>query len=202
MISLTIDIKSSLHEAFDMKMGKGGRMPPGMGKVIKAAMQQTLLFWHREFIKGHFERKAYVLYGADYPEPKKSPRKPFVKTGALRGRMISRKGIQHTRGTSNRMALHLPIGRPRQSGQERINVDFYAKREAKNLSRNPGMSRAEANRKAYQVGYGKKNVDIFQRGITATTTRQEERMADFMGEYIAKELGKPRPLRRIAIIRR
>jgi len=179
MFAYLIDVKWRLHEALDI--GKGRGRVQAFNRVMKLALQDAALYWHKTFIRGHFDRQAYDKYKGDYPRRKKRNRSPFVHTGALKARMTYRKGPQHLSGTANRITLKMPIGRPKGNSKKSLDAQVAILIRA-------GMSAADAKRQVYNVGYGAKNKAAFQQGIAATTTKEEQQVAEHMAKWIVDDI--------------
>ena len=133
----------------------------GFRRLMKAALKDNVYHWHRQFAGFHFTRHAYSRYrylGAYRHQKTKG--EPLVETGTLRRRMVRPRSEAEITGTSTRVTLKMPMGRPPEQ------TDALLRKRIIMAIREKHMSWRQAERYVMRrTGYSKKGREMAQTHI-------------------------------------
>lgn len=154
--------------------------------IAKKTLFDGLEFWHEKYIDKHFSSIAYSEYKGRYPRRKKTG-KPFVLSGSLRDKITNRSGIrQKIKGTAKAARLVFNIGRP-----AKYDHKFLEQMVLKVMFEMPTPDYGAAKRKVLSsYGYGQKNIDAFNRGISAISKSEMQVVVLHMVEKYMREASR------------
>lgn len=157
----------------------------GFNGIMKRALVMLVLDWMRLFIHKHFKRQAYNEYPEVYTKRKKRGRDPLVLTGALRKRIVRRFSKGQVRGTSKKVTLRVPFGRPPAFTEKFLRkATFIVMDERK-------ISFKQAQRLVFsRAGYSRKAKAFFNKAIPFMSNSEAKRLADGLRKRIVEELNK------------
>jgi hypothetical protein len=163
--------------------------------IFARSLKAGMAFWHGKHLPGHFERSALVKYSGHYPGKKVIPgflrpgkKKPLVRSGTLRRRVLSKKQLANIRGTSKGVSMTLHYGRPKALTKKLLRRSILIMMHVEKLTYEQASQRVFS-----KAGYGARNAAIFQDALTATTEREGEEIAEAIRDAFfeeAKQRGK------------
>jgi len=167
----------------------------GFAKLLKAALKDNVYHWHRSFAAFHFTRQAYSRYRylGVYRHQKKGG-EPLVETGTLRRRMLRPRNETEMTGTSRRVTLKMPMGRPPEQ------TDALLRKRTIRVMREKGMSYRQAlNYVMRRTGYSKKGREMIQSHIPVVAGGEARHLRGKLTVHIVAGLNRKGAKRRRTI---
>lgn len=155
----------------------------GFRRLLKPALKDAVLDWHKRFAKHHFTRAAYSRYGASYPARKRAPKKPFVVSGHLRDFILRAKTLKDVSGTSKKVRLKMKFGRPRGMTEEKLKTQVFIEMRKSKIDFKTAQRRVFS-----KAGYSKRVRDLLAKGIQAVHTGEFNAMRKVIKASIIKRM--------------
>jgi len=183
MFPITIEVKE------DVRKWAMIRNKRDFNLLFKKALVEMAEHWHEQFAKKHFQKPAHSTYSA-YSEIKQKMGigRPLVETGNLRDRITNPSGARIS-GTSNRVTLTMPYGRPARHTEASIRKRAAIVAKQKNIPFKTALSREYS-----KSGYGADKRQLFNRLITATTDDERRRLGLVLRDSVVKQMNESGPL--------
>ena len=154
----------------------------GFSKILKVAMQKTLLHWHKNILPKHFApdaRARYSVYADLFKRKPPAEGPPLVVKGQLKASILAPRSLADVKGTAAHVHLALQTGRPLPM------TEMAAKKWAAIMANEDGITYTQALRKIYsQWGYGERNQARFRKALTQTL---QSEMSE-MGKLLKREI--------------
>lgn len=189
MLALTFRIEEDVRKMQNFRR-------QGFNKIMKECLKEAALEWHGRFIRHHFTRAAYTRYRYQgLYRTQKRHGDPLVETGSLRDRMTRRRGMADVTGTSKKVTMRLPIGRPPKYTETEIEHRIRAEMKKRGINR-----QAAQNRVYRSIGYSKQARAMFKTHIPAVAGGEVRALRAFLKARIVHRLNERGP-KRTRIIR-
>ena len=169
----------------------------GFTKTLKYVLKLAMVEYHRRFVKRHFERKAYSLYGlaniTNAPKKWKQRKgRPMLQSGTMRRRILKSKSLSDVRGTSHRVRMKMRYGRPPRRWNEN---DPKIKGMIFSLMHKHKIGYDAARAKFYSA-WGYRQSKQFQAAFRKPHQSEINALRKFIVQKLVEIMSKPSPKRK------